>query len=343
MRAEAQLAGARSQLVPILPAAHQPPSTPHSSRGSLSIAAMQPSTTTSADAPSDLDNYLFAADEQPPLQHLSTLPPQTPTAAAYRPHTPELADTLPNEDPFGTDLDWIPDFQFPMLGASLHLPEPAQPLHRQPAGDPASDSLSAAELAALHEAYRSDLYHALPFLDFGRFQRELAADHESISILALSYSVALVGSTLLPGYRHLTAACYDLSRRYIEICERDEPGENLISLNLLQAMTFVVRHEITDRHLRRAYMTLGRAIRLMKVLGLHTQDSESQPDPRDAGDLGMCLPLSMDPLVLEERRRTFWILYILESYVTTRTGISGELGESRVQHQTYSSLSVSSS
>ncbi|KAH9908377.1 hypothetical protein F4778DRAFT_345755 [Xylariomycetidae sp. FL2044] len=80
-----------------------------------------------------------------------------------------------------------------------------------------------------------------------------------------------------------------------------------------------------DVKLDRAWMTLGRAVQMSKMLRLDQLDrGEHQVT---AQNLETYLPPTTDPLLQEERRRSFWCLYILVSYVRTRTGIKCELGD----------------
>jgi len=146
---------------------------------------------------------------------------------------------------------------------------------------------------------------------------------------SLNYAVALVGTTISPKYAHAQKTCYNIARKYVELCERDEDATDLASLNVFQALLFIIRYELTSKRFTRAWMTLGRAIRLANMLNLHQMDRVSASG--NAGsDLQMRLPPTQDLASLEERRRSFWALYIFESYASARTGMPCQLCEAEV-------------
>ncbi|WQF87799.1 hypothetical protein CDEST_12813 [Colletotrichum destructivum] len=199
--------------------------------------------------------------------------------------------------------------------------------------DPEED-ISPAELSALHNHYFESIYFSFPFLNRDRFLEE-SAGASSPAVSALVYAVALAGCAHSPKHPNRQATCYSLARNYAEKCERDG---GLNDLNFLQALLFIGRFEAMDRKLERSWLTLGRAAMLCRLLRLPQMDQvdEGAGFQDDAGQSGppMCLPRTDDPVLLEERRRTFWGLYILQSYVKTRTGWECQLGDVNVQTDT---------
>ena len=109
---------------------------------------------------------------------------------------------------------------------------------------------------------------------------------------------------------HLQQPCYHMARKYAEECEREEEEGNLASLNLFQALLFIIRHEIRGRRPLRAWVTIGRAIRLSRILGLHQMDCGTLPG-NELSELRSHLAPTDDELLLEERRRSFWALYMV--------------------------------
>lgn len=129
-------------------------------------------------------------------------------------------------------------------------------------------------------------------------------------------------------HRSSQKSCYQLARRYFDLCEQDEHSGDLASIDSFQALILIVRYEIMGQRLERSWITIGRAIRLAKMLDLHQIDGDLSEVPDS--DLQLRLPSTSDPALLEERRRSFWTLYVLESYVSTRTGMQCHLGEPSV-------------
>ncbi|KAG2416220.1 hypothetical protein HFD88_007413 [Aspergillus terreus] len=180
------------------------------------------------------------------------------------------------------------------------------------------------EPISLHQKYFDIFYPVLPILNPSRFRREWAHDPGSRPIRALSYAVALVGSTVAPEYSHLQSSCYSNARKYIELCERDGDETRITSLNAFQALLFVLRYELTRKHFVRAWMTLGRAVTLAQILDLRNIDNGEAARQRTGSPQG-AFQISFawderDPASLEEIRRSFWSLYIFESYGCVRIG-----------------------
>lgn len=158
----------------------------------------------------------------------------------------------------------------------------------------------------------------MPILDKQRFLAELTKGPLSSPIRSLSYGVALVGSSLLPEYRHLQRTCYSKARSFVELCERSEHGAELASLDVFQTLLFIIRYELTSKQLTRAWMTLGRAITLAKMMNLQHMDTATSGGVV-TWDPEIQMPQLSDPTSQEEMRRSFWALYIFDCYASIRT------------------------
>ncbi|KAK4861979.1 hypothetical protein LT330_003117 [Penicillium expansum] len=186
------------------------------------------------------------------------------------------------------------------------------------------ESISPSELAALHQKYFEIFYPVFPILNQSRFRREWAQDPASPRIRGLIYAVALIGSMIAPEYAHLQSPCYSNARKYIELCEREDDDVNIMSLNTFQALLFVIRYELTKECFVRAWMTLARAVTLAQILNLHHIDNvdatrdQGNRSQKNAIETGYFLNVR-DPASIEEIRRSFWSLYIFESYGSVRT------------------------
>lgn len=165
----------------------------------------------------------------------------------------------------------------------------------------------------------------MPILSESRFRMELSEQTCTASLGALKYAVALVSAAMSAPYRHHCKEIYALVRGYIGDCEADPDPLAFSNLNVFQALLFLVRYEIMSSHIARAWMTLGRATRLSSVLRLERLDSVEEPCDTVLG-LHVSLPVVTDQTHSEERRRSFWLLYVWETYVKTRSGMAPQLG-----------------
>lgn len=171
----------------------------------------------------------------------------------------------------------------------------------------------------------------MPIISETRFLSELLTDHPSKVIVALKYSIALLSTALSIRFQYLSQEIYALVRRQIDDCEMDSDNTTFSNLNIFQALLFLVRYELMSSNITRAWMTLGRAIRLSSVLSLHLMDSSEGHDDAVPG-LHISLPATDDQSLLEERRRSFWLLFVWETYIKTRSGMESQLGPAWVSY-----------
>ncbi|CZT51338.1 uncharacterized protein RSE6_12468 [Rhynchosporium secalis] len=188
--------------------------------------------------------------------------------------------------------------------------------------------ISAEQMASLHDNYFELLYPHMPILSKERFSSERSSPRSSIE-RGLDYAVALVGALIEPDSLGLQRACYGMARKFVEMCEQDEEGTNLTSLGVFQALLFIIRYELTAKRFTRAWMTLGRAVRLATILNLNEMD-RPPVNFRGQSELQQLLPETQDPSILEERRRSLWVLYIFEGYASTRTGLPCQLQDNQI-------------
>ena len=140
----------------------------------------------------------------------------------------------------------------------------------------------------------------MPIISESRFLSELR-NYPSKSITALKYSVTLLSTATSIRYQYLSQELYALVRRHIEDCEMDPDNTAFSNLNIFQALLFLVRYELLSSNITRAWMTLGRAIRLSSVLRLHRMDSSEGYDDAVPG-LHISLPATDDQCLLEDRK-----------------------------------------
>lgn len=166
-----------------------------------------------------------------------------------------------------------------------------------------------------------------------RFFSAMRASSKKPQLNALSYAVAMLGASVSDEYAHLEEKCYHYTRKFLEMLERQEDGAKFVSLDALQACVLTTWYEFKGPGFARAWMSLGRAIRLAKMLGLHQMDRHN-PVMVGSGlpvsGFQLPLPATAGPTELEERRRTFWVLFIFEAYASVRTGSSMTIQEAEV-------------
>lgn len=129
---------------------------------------------------------------------------------------------------------------------------------------------------------------------------------------------------------------YTQARGLLDMCEREDNGAGLSSIDTLQACILLGFYELQRPNLARTWMTLGRAIRLSKLMGLERTDLDFNAfealgvaDPRSGmcRSLRVCLPRSNCPFNAEEKRRTFWQMYVLDAFASMKTKFAPAVDE----------------
>ncbi|ROV93446.1 hypothetical protein VPNG_09631 [Cytospora leucostoma] len=180
-----------------------------------------------------------------------------------------------------------------------------------------SDTSLPIDLSTLHTRYFDTVDPIVGcMVNRARFQAEAAAFSPPINIQALSYAVAALGALTSTEYVSARDKCYNQARELLDLCERQDSEGMLVSISTLQTCLLLALYEFKSPNFARLWMTLGRAISLCKMMGLDMIDAD-----RSGSSAGLFkqrppspfqLPPSSSPAVLEERRRTFWILYIFD-------------------------------
>lgn len=98
----------------------------------------------------------------------------------------------------------------------------------------------------------------MPIVIQEKFSSEMSKPIRSPQVTSLSYAMATLGASLMDGYTHIKDKCYQLSREYFEVCEREEDGANLMSIEALQACILITCSELKGKGFARAWMTLGK-------------------------------------------------------------------------------------
>ncbi|KAH8698996.1 fungal-specific transcription factor domain-containing protein [Talaromyces proteolyticus] len=189
-------------------------------------------------------------------------------------------------------------------------------------------SIAPETLVEPHRQYFDYVHPLMPMIDRNR---SIAAFEDGTSqtpeVNCLIYAIAMVGAAISKDNDDLVSACHHHARRCLEDAEREYPGVRFLSIHALQAMLLITYHEFKRQDFARGWMSLGRALRLTKLMGLHEMDMEASTYNSTAGP-AFQLPLQKATSLaeIEERRRTFWVAYILDAWACNRTNSSISFG-----------------
>lgn len=202
-----------------------------------------------------------------------------------------------------------------------------------------------------HDTYFDVLDPVFPMVHRRRFAEELNQTPGFVPAQALSLAMAGLGSLARePPFeeQHFDSpsstttipipadSFYTQARGLLDMCEREDNGAGLRSIDTLQACVLLGFYELQRPNLARTWMTLGRAIRLAKLMGLEQTDLDfnafealGEADPRSGmcRSLRVCLPRSNCPFNAEEKRRTFWQMYVLDAFASMKTKFAPAVDE----------------
>lgn len=107
---------------------------------------------------------------------------------------------------------------------------------------------------------------------------------------------------------HLVEPLYQQTKKMLEDLSVivEENGTTLA-----QAWVLVVTFEYMKAHHRRAWLSAGRAFRLVQALRYHEIDTPTEGQDHSSPRYG-------DLIDVEERRRVFWMTYLLDHLISMR-------------------------
>ncbi|KAI2630880.1 hypothetical protein GGR54DRAFT_648426 [Hypoxylon sp. NC1633] len=156
--------------------------------------------------------------------------------------------------------------------------------------------------------------HMIPIIHSPRFLHGFysAASHMKPP-LCLQYGMWALAANGHPRYGSYHEVFYRRARQYAESDEMKAYGEHFITIGHAQAWCAIATYEAKMMMFTRAAMSCARGVRLVEMMGLHRLDG-------DSGELSPTLLPPKDWAELEERRRTFWGIFCIDSQCSISTG-----------------------
>ncbi|KAK7995531.1 hypothetical protein PG990_014304 [Apiospora arundinis] len=186
-------------------------------------------------------------------------------------------------------------------------------------------------LNTLHQIFFADFALVMPIIAKSRFNEELLNRPNDIALKAVSFAMALLGASISETHRHLEKTCYAQARLFADMCETGDESGSFQTIRFLQALLFLARYELNKGYCARAWLTFGRATGVSKIMRLSQMDQMGTPTKANEPQLPcLGLPSTTDILELEERRRSFWALYILQGFCCVTTDRAGPLEDTQL-------------
>ncbi|GLI79437.1 hypothetical protein PoHVEF18_007772 [Penicillium ochrochloron] len=166
--------------------------------------------------------------------------------------------------------------------------------------------LSEVMQAELDQLYLDRVHQSIPILHQRRYLSWSKSHTKSASQRCLQYAMWTLASLLSAHSRHLVEPLYQETKQMLENLSV-ETSETALA----QAWVLVVTFEYMRTYHRQAWMSAGRAFRLVQAMRYHEIDN-----PIDKR--GPSSPQCGDFIEVEERRRVFWMTYFLDHIISMR-------------------------
>ena len=142
----------------------------------------------------------------------------------------------------------------------------------------------------------------------------------------LQYAMWTMAMSLSAHFESMRETLYTETRQLLESLDLCENSMRDVHIEQAQTWVLVTCYEFLRTDYRRGWMSSGRVFRLVQLLRLHELESPSNC-------IGFENP-SMDWVAAEEKRRTFWVAYCLDRFVSVWHGWPLTLNEEMVRLQT---------
>ncbi|KAK5134967.1 hypothetical protein LTR08_005919 [Meristemomyces frigidus] len=208
-----------------------------------------------------------------------------------------FAHTTPGSPDFG-HTGVLAEDPFPWEMISLGLDEPL----------PTHDVVN-----ELNQAYFEKIHPSVPMIHRPRYYAAMNLAPHMRPPVCLRYAMWCNAAAVTDKYEALQEHFYERARKYIQQDEMKGHGEGMITLAHCQTWALLCNYEFKLMMFPRAWMSSGRASRMVQMMGLH----------RLAGsglEVKQCLPPPRDWTEMEERRRTFWMGFCMDRYSSIGTG-----------------------
>ncbi|KAL2833688.1 fungal-specific transcription factor domain-containing protein [Aspergillus cavernicola] len=161
----------------------------------------------------------------------------------------------------------------------------------------------------LDQLYLDRVHQSIPILHQRRYLSWSKSSTRTPSRRCLQHAMWTLASLLSTQFRDMIEPLYQETKRMLEHLTVE--GNEHIETELAQAWVLVVTFESMRTYHRRAWMSAGRAFRLVQAMHYHKIDNPVEKR-------GVSSPQHGDFIEVEERRRVFWMAYFLDHIISMR-------------------------
>lgn len=169
-------------------------------------------------------------------------------------------------------------------------------------------------LLLAHCCYRDQLYfdrvHPLaPIIHQGRYLSWARQNDKSRPRVCLQFAMWTLAASASAQFHNMRESLHACGRSNLEALDHNEQFVSDAALEAAQAWLLITHYELRYMQYQRAWITAGRAFRIVQISKLHQIDAINSTD----------MSLESEVWVeCEEKRRTFWLAYCLDRFINFR-------------------------
>ncbi|KAL4930375.1 Zn(II)2Cys6 transcription factor [Aspergillus undulatus] len=191
-------------------------------------------------------------------------------------------------------------------------------------GLPRSELVSELMRADLDQLYFDRVHPFAPILQRWRYHIWSRQQEKTEAQSCLQYAMWTVAASVSAQFRTIRDALYQETRRMLDGMDNRNPGADASAgIEQAQAWVLICIYEYMQLSPLQAWMSAGRCCRLVLGMRLYELDDPNHP-VMVAKDQETNL---IDWTGLEERRRTFWMAYSLDRFISFHNGLPFTLNE----------------
>ncbi|RAL11873.1 fungal specific transcription factor domain-containing protein [Aspergillus homomorphus CBS 101889] len=171
--------------------------------------------------------------------------------------------------------------------------------------------------AELDQLYFDRVHPFAPILQRWRYHVWARQPKKSDSQVCLQYAMWAVAASLSAQFQALRESLYSESRRILDTLDRPDSIATVAGLEQAQAWILIGLYEYMQRSPLQAWMSIGRCCR--QVLGMRLYELDDPTNPVTMAREQEAI--LVDWIGLEEQRRTFWMAYSLDRFISFHNGL----------------------
>lgn len=147
---------------------------------------------------------------------------------------------------------------------------------------------------------------------------------KSLGLTCLQYAMWTMAASQSTQFENLKESLYRDTRQLLKSLDLGEETSETMRVEYVQAGILLSLYEFKRGTSQRALITMGQVFRMVQLMRLYQVDSPACPDVRLQRGFE-------DPIETEELRRTFWVAYMIDNFVSISNSIPLTLNEQEVR------------